>query len=311
MSIWKYKEIKESAGNISEYLTLDEGDTPLEKITLDNKDLLVKREDLNPTGSWKDRGTAYKLTKLVSDGYKEAVIPSSGNAAISFVEYIQKLGLDLTLHIVVSDAVNETKKNILEELTNGTNHKIYFDPKAKRKSSQLSAEKNIPLLRSSLDNEIIYGYWSLGYELAIPLAHANNPVLFISASSGTALVGMVQGLFSKLGDESKMPKVILCQTESCYPIVESLHPEENYNFTEKSLANSIVDKSVLRLPQILKLLKETRGDAVVVENQYLELAKQKLKNQNLSYTSLLPIGAYLKEKENYSGNEIYIIASGR
>lgn len=312
MSIWKYKEIKQAAGsNISDYYTLEEGNTPLEKIAVDDKPVLIKREDLNPTGSWKDRGTAFKLTKLISDGVKEAVIPSSGNAAISFVQYIQKLELNFSLHIVVSNSISGSKKLKLEELVKNTNHKIYYDSKAKRKSSQISSDLKIPILRSSMDSEILSGYWSLGYELANPILHAKNPVLFVSASSGTALVGLAQGLFSKLEDESKMPRIVVCQTESCFPIVENLHPEDNFEFSEKSLADSIVDKSVLRLPQILKIIRETSGDAIVVENQYIELANKKFSNHNLSYTSLLPVAGFLKLKQQFTNNEIFIIASGK
>ena len=75
MSIWDYKEVKNTLENPnSELLTLNEGKTSIDKARIENIEIIIKREDKNPTGSWKDRATAYKLTKLLSEGIHEGVI---------------------------------------------------------------------------------------------------------------------------------------------------------------------------------------------------------------------------------------------
>jgi len=46
-------------------------------------DFYIKREDLNPTGSAKDRALFYQVNNLQKLGFTNAVISSTGNAAIS------------------------------------------------------------------------------------------------------------------------------------------------------------------------------------------------------------------------------------
>ena len=58
MSIWKFEKYFKTKVNDKFRLTLSEGDTPLEKY--ENPfpgvmNLYIKREDKNPTGSFKDR----------------------------------------------------------------------------------------------------------------------------------------------------------------------------------------------------------------------------------------------------------------
>jgi threonine synthase len=314
MSIWKYREIKKTFEPTAKFITLDEGGTAFEN-PLDN--LFLKREDLNPTGSWKDRGTAYKLTELANNGTTEGVISSSGNAAISFLEYSNKVFPEFKINIVVSPEVNKKKLEIIEALVNGTHHQLFLDIQAKKKSTQLAIEKKATLLRASTDSEIIKGYWSLGFELYSDyFKHNSNKenVLLVAVSSGTALVGILQGLFMKLEKEYKLPKVIVCQTQHCNPVVESFYQLNTLeNINERSLADAIVDKSVLRMPQIIHSLKQTNGGALNITNEELENVKKTMEdlNYNLSYTSLLPIAGYIRLKTEMPNSNFICITSGR
>lgn len=317
--IWQHREIKKEIDS-NEYLTLGEGGTELENLS---DDVWLKREDKNPTGSWKDRGTAWKLTSLYSQGINEAVISSSGNAAISLLTYCNELQMEFKVHVVVSTKVNENKKKLLEELA-GDKHKIYFDQKARRKSSQISAEKQIPLLRASTDSDILKGYWSLGFEIYKELSKDKDNVIFCPVSSGTGLVGMVQGLFTRIEDEYKMPRIIVCQTEQVHPVkaqFSEMHSEKRIGkrsieidiSNKEPLADAIVDKTVLRMPQILKILDQTRGKAISISNAQLKEAKKMVeeKGLELSYTSLLSVAGYYQLKDSLEDTNVICIASGR
>ncbi len=311
MSIWKNRFIKKSVElSDKQHLTLEEGYTPVDKIELDNNSyLFIKREDKNPTGSWKDRGTAYKISILMKEGVQEAVISSSGNAAISFLKYANNFQ-NFKMHIVLSTEVNEQKKDIITQLA-GDTHEIYFDNKARKKAARISAEKNIPNLRASTDDEIVKGYWSLGSEIAKEIINKNRNMkakIYCSVSSGTTAVGIAHGLQLELEKESNIPPIVLVQTQSCHPLVEDTEVSE-----VKSYADAIVDKSLLRKPMLEKIIKETKGYALSISNDELENAKEFVEKSGieLSYTSLLGIAAFLREYKKDENSIFITIASGR
>ncbi|MDQ6986008.1 MAG: pyridoxal-phosphate dependent enzyme [Candidatus Dojkabacteria bacterium] len=307
--IWKYKEIKKHITQESNRISLNEGNTPVSQFSDGNNKLFIKREDLNPTGSWKDRGTAFKISKLKQQGISEVVIASSGNAAISLLEY-SKLVDNFKVIIAVSPNLNNKKKEKLETLLEGTVHKIIYDTKAKRAAVRIANENKATLLKSSIDEDILYGYWSLGFELYDLIKYKKNEnwIIFAQVSSGSTFVGIAGGLFFKLETEVSMPRFVACQTTKCHPLVQ------NVGNTEDSLADAIVDKSLLRKPQIEKIIRQTNGEVLAITNEELKKSSEFMTSNNiedLSYTSLLSIAGYLRMRESLNNTNIICITSGR
>ena len=90
--IWPYRHtfgLKENAPII----TLGEGNTPLVFAKVLEKEIALKLEYQNPTGSFKDRLTATEMRFLVSLGATTAVEDSSGNAGASFAAYAARAGI--------------------------------------------------------------------------------------------------------------------------------------------------------------------------------------------------------------------------
>lgn len=294
MSIWKHKEIVTTAGEIKNLITLNEGETPVEKLNYNGSELFLKREDLNPTVSWKDRGTAYKISLLAQNKMTEAVLASSGNAAISFLEYAKKFS-GFRLVVVVSNQIDENKLAKIQEKILNTQHELIVANNPRKKATEISAERKIVNLRSSIDNEIVRGYWSLGFELYETIK--NNPkefAIFAPVSSGTAFVGIAEGIFLKTNDEYEMPAIFACQTQSVHPLIQS-----SFENSEKSIADAIIDKTLLRAPQINKIIANTRGGAFAITNEEILKAEGVLKSLGVSTkfspTSLLSVAGFLRE----------------
>ncbi|MHB1575567.1 MAG: PLP-dependent lyase/thiolase [Candidatus Dormibacteria bacterium] len=79
-------------------MTLDEGDTPLQEApelaaALGVPGLRLKREDLSPTGSHKARSLGLLVSDLLARGQDQAVISSSGNAAVAAAAYAREAGI--------------------------------------------------------------------------------------------------------------------------------------------------------------------------------------------------------------------------
>ncbi|MEO6729422.1 MAG: pyridoxal-phosphate dependent enzyme [Candidatus Dojkabacteria bacterium] len=319
MSIWDNKIIKDSISLDFEPMHLDEAQTPVDVID-EGVPIHLKREDLNPTGSWKDRGTAYKINKLKQDSVKEGVLFSSGNALISFLQYCT-LYPEFKLDCVVSEAIAPNKLNLIKTLMADTQHELNIAFNPKKTAIEISAEKSIPNMRISLDNDIVKGYWSLGIELGKTVkgfkefkeGTVNKDIaIFVPASSGTAAVGMTEGLFLELEKEYLMPRIIVCQTRQVHPFVS----KDEMTGGEISLADAIVDTVGLREEQINKIVKETNGLTLAISNDEIEKAKSYLEersegSEEVSYTSLLSLAGYLKIKENINLKRVICIFSGR
>ena len=80
-------------------VTLGEGDTPLirldrlTKTTGRDVTIYVKFEGLNPTGSFKDRGMCFAVTKAVEAGSQALICASTGNTSASAAAYAARAGL--------------------------------------------------------------------------------------------------------------------------------------------------------------------------------------------------------------------------
>ena len=75
--------------------------------------VFLKREDLNQTGSAKDRAIIYQIQNLKKKGFDSAVISSTGNAAISAAYYCQQEQISLT--VFLSPKVNQNKLDLLKK----------------------------------------------------------------------------------------------------------------------------------------------------------------------------------------------------
>lgn len=312
MSIWKYKEVKNTIINTeTELLTLNEGETLVNQFVIDNNILFLKREDLNPTGSWKDRASAYKITELKEKKITNAVMASSGNAAISLLTY-SKLYPELSLHIVLKNNVNSEKKGLIEKLVAGTNHKLYYTDTPRKLSVEIAVKYNAQNLKTSIDSNLSNAYFSLGIELSALLNKTgdnSDTAVFINVSSGTAFIGIAAGILFRVADEYCMPKLVACQTDVVHPLVPEL-PASN----AISLADAIYDTTCTRAPQIKKIVANTNGSIAVLSNDNILNAQNKLldiSKIHVSNTSALAMAGYLKEKARLNIKKGIIICSGR
>ncbi len=96
--IWRYRHafaLPESAPVVS----LGEGNTPLVTLQQNGHPAWLKLDSLNPTGSYKDRGSAVLLSNLLARDVHSAIEDSSGNAGASFAAYAARAGLNARVYV--------------------------------------------------------------------------------------------------------------------------------------------------------------------------------------------------------------------
>jgi threonine synthase len=246
---------------------------------------------------------AYQISHYYSLGKRAFVISSSGNAAISAGNIIKTIP-DANLEIFISKNIDEKKLNKLMYL-NSKRIKINqgFKPKS---DAILFAKKNDFInLRASTDTNALIGYKTISYELESEARSSDG--IFIPVSSGTAALGIALG-FEDLG--IKIP-IYLCQTTK----INSIASEFDMDFydTETSLADAIVDRVAIRKNELIRVVNDTHGDAFVISDELLFIAKEKMlrNGKDFSFNSLLGLAGLLKAKsQGKKINNPIILASG-
>src|SRR5205085_12534312 len=94
-SLWRYRELLPLPKDV-EPISLGEGGTPLlrGKAFIDDVDLWIKDESLNPTQSFKARGMSVAVSMAKYLGGKKLAAPSAGNAGGALAAYAARAGVE-------------------------------------------------------------------------------------------------------------------------------------------------------------------------------------------------------------------------
>jgi len=250
--------------------------TPLIK----HKHFYIKREDLNPTGSAKDRAIQAQISNLLAKNYTSAVISSTGNAAISAAHFCQKANIALT--VFVSPKINPHKLKLIK------NYFVNVISSSKPISSAYKFSKTYHAynLRQSTDPVAFTGYSQIGQEIMDQLPQVSS--IFIPVGSGTTLYSIAKST----------PKHVLIYAvqPANNPSIASFF-DKNYIPENFSSTDSLSVKFTPLKQIIIKLLK-TRGGGLVINDH---LIQQQLTNLNklsikTSPESALAIAGLVKAK---------------
>lgn len=308
MSIWRFRDLDFIKENYR--LTLNEGDTPLEKINILGDPVSIKREDKNPNGSFKDRSLAYQISYYYEHGINHFVISSSGNAAISAAAYIKLI--DATLDIFLSEKTDVAKKEKLNSVIKNTQKvTLHFTPKAKSDAMKFALEKNYLNLRGSVDDKAVIGFETIAFEL-----FEQDPAIdavFIPCSSGTSTTGIYKGYFELLKQRkiSKIPQIHIIQNTKIHPIASEY--DKNFTSTKTVSTNCIVDRVAKRKRNVMNYIERSSGSGWVVSDEEVDNARRLMGDQlsDISNNSLLSLAGLLKaSQKGYRFRNPCLIFSG-
>ncbi|MEM2673016.1 MAG: threonine synthase, partial [Candidatus Hadarchaeales archaeon] len=169
LRVWKYRPFL-PVEDESKIVTLGEGGTPLyrcrrleEKLGI--KEVYVKYEGANPTGSFKDRGMTVGVTRALELGARTVVCASTGNTSASLAAYAAKAGLKC---VVVLPAGKVAMGKLAQALVYGAKVvaiKGNFD-KALSLLCEICEEKKDFYLLNSLNPFRPQGQKTIGFEIA-------------------------------------------------------------------------------------------------------------------------------------------------
>ncbi|MEM3045969.1 MAG: threonine synthase, partial [Candidatus Bathyarchaeia archaeon] len=247
-TIWRYRELL-PVGEASQIVDLGVGFTPLRRAKrlgdiLDVKELYVKDDTVNPSGSFKDRPAAVAVTKALD--FKAAAVgcASTGNLAAAVAAHAAKAGLPCYVFI---PAGTEAAKTVQASsygakivVVQGT----YDD--ANRLAAEAAERYGWAFANINVRPYYVEGSKTLAFETCEQLSWTTPDRAIIPVGSGALLCAIHKGFqeLAKVGlierDEVRMTGA---QPEGCSPVVSAFRngcndilPVERPETVAKSLA---------------------------------------------------------------------------
>ena len=263
--IWRYKHsfsLPEGAPVIS----LGEGNTPLIWRYIDDRNIGFKMESQNPTGSFKDRGTAVLMSWLKAAGIEAAVEDSSGNAGASFAAYASWTGI--RGKVFIPDSASGPKRQQIESY--GSEVVPVSGPRSNAAEAVLEeVESGAVYASHAYLPHGTAGIASIAYELFDKIGGAPGTVV-MPVGHGSLLLGISLGFQALLeaGLISKLPKLIGVQAAACAPLYESFQTnnlEMPPVFEGKTLAAGVAISDPFHGKEVLAAIHRSGGTILKVE----------------------------------------------
>lgn len=268
--LWRYKEIFQLGDNLP-VVTLGEGNTPLCEIPYHSQSVFAKLEFLNPTGSYKDRGSATLVSFLASRGVKQAVEDSSGNAGASFAAYAARAGI--TADIFIPESASGPKRQQIEAY-GARVHRIP-GPRAESARAVLEEVRQGSVYASHAFMPFgLHGIATIAYEVVEQMGGKAPGTVIAPVGHGGLLYGLMKG-FAALRTASVVtgePFYVGVQSAGCSPVADAFLRGE-FTLREPVESDTIAEGVKVRTPArgeaILRNLSGHRGKIISIHDASL------------------------------------------
>ena len=302
---------------------LGEGNSPLVKLRRISQEyrlpnMYVKDESLNPTGSFKDRGTALAIQKIVSLKIDKIGTVSTGNMATSTAAYGAKADRR-TFVLIKEDISNE--KLLSCGIYGPVMIKVAGDyGELTYKSYELGRKHGICFM-NAVDPFRIEGYKVIGLEIFLQLGHQVPDYIFAPVSSGGHLIGIVRA-YSQLKQQAlidRMPVFIGVQADGCSPIAQAFRsgsPRVERIEKANTIAQAITNPDPPGGNMILNMIREHNGSILAVPDTDILTAQKMLAEKEgifclpASATTLAGCLHMLKTHTFKESDKVVLVVSG-
>ena len=274
-SLWRYGAMLPVVKRFS----LGEGMTPLVPLRVAGDQFYAKLDYLNPTGSYKDRGTTTMLNYLAGHGVQEVIDNSSGNAGASISAFASLADMKATIYVPAATAI-ESKKRLIRSfggtIVEAQDHTAAVYAEAERTTYASHAWSPY----------FVLGQMTAAWETWEQLGRQAPDAVATPVGHGGLFLGFYRGFKAlyEAGLIDNLPRMIAVQSSGVDPIVrawESGSSEPAIITPGHSVADGILVDAPVRGRQILAALKETDGFALRVENEVIEAAQQQMTRMGL------------------------------
>jgi threonine synthase len=283
--VWKYRKLLPISGVP---VSLMEGGTPLYRCkrleeVCGIKELYVKHEGMNPTGSFKDRGMTVGVSRAAELGIKTVACASTGNTSASMAVYAAKAGLKAivllpTGHVALGKVAQALMHGAKVLAINGN-----FDD-ALLLIQRVCSEKGFYLL-NSVNPYRLEGQKTIAFEIVDQLASYDvervpDRVIVPVGNAGN-ISAIYKGFreFHELDIICDVPMMTGIQASKSAPIVDAfrrglaeIEPVANPH----TLATAIRIGNPINAPKALRAIRQSNGVAESVTDEEILKAQKDL-----------------------------------
>jgi threonine synthase len=225
MNLWRYQDVL-PLDNPSALDLYPAGGTPLWLShrfapDLGHGTVYIKDERYGPTSSFKDRQAAVAVAAMNENGIREAVIASTGNAAVAYAAACARAGIKLWVFmtsLVPQEKLREAALFGAEVIRVSGNY-----DQTKQIAAQFAQRKNLLLDRGASSIPARESMKTIAYEIVENLGWRAPDWYIQAVSGGLGPLGVYHGFkeMYDMGLINKVPKLAVIQAEGCSPMVQA------------------------------------------------------------------------------------------
>lgn len=263
----------------------------------------VKLENLQPTGSFKERGAFARLSRLTAEERARGVVAASaGNHAQGVARHASAMGVEATIFMpegTPTIKINQTRQLGAKVVLKGTD----FDDANRLAQAYCEAEGRV-FVHPFDDAFVLAGQGTIATEMleAVP----DLDTLVVPVGGGGLAAGMIQAARSQRPDI----EIIGVQAE-LFPAAHDVFHNCETRSSGVTLAEGIAVREPGRLTQ--RVLRDGLDDMVLVSERQVERAL----NLFLTRLKVLPEGAgaaglaaLMSQPERYAGKKVGLVLTG-
>lgn len=307
IGIWKYWH---GFGLPSEIpmVSLGEGNTPLIWDQDDGDSIAFKLEYLNPTGSYKDRGSAVLVSQLLARGIPLAVEDSSGNAGASFAAYAGRAGIHARIY--VPETASGPKRSQIEVV--GAELIRVPGPRSEAaRAVRAAAAEGIPYASHAYLPFGMTGIATIAFEIYEQIGSMPGTII-APVGHGSLLLAIMRGFkaIQQTEGSDRLPIFVGVQAAVCPPVALKFRGGATMqDAAPKSLAEGVLVQNPVRGDAILKEFSSADDEIVMVDESEILSARDELARRGfyVEPTSALVWAAYRSRKGKYPGPVVMIL----
>jgi len=256
-------------------ISLGEGNTPLLHVErlgslIGVPYLYIKDESLNPTGSFKARGMAVAVSRLLDLGARDVCMASAGNAGLSLSAYCAFAGIRCAIYIPsdsplgVAEECRAYGADVVEV--------IGILPDAARRMEEESESGMRFAVNTFREPCRVEGKKTMAFEIERQSGGKTPDWILFPTGGGTGIVALWKA-YSELAElgwlDARPPRLAAVQSTGCAPVVKAFETgsEEVIPWDDPdTIASGIRVPSSRADSLILRALRESGGTAVAVSD---------------------------------------------
>jgi threonine synthase len=307
--VWRYASWLPAVNPV----TLGEPSTPLVTLPWWTGETTFKLEPAQPTGSFKDRGSALLVSWLRARGVTHVAEDSSGNAGASLAAYCARAGIACDIYVPATASPSK----LTQIAAYGARVIPIEGPRQAATDAAAAAVNEGVVYATHLWNPLyLAGTASFAFELREQLGDVPDVVVF-PLGAGTLLLGALRAFdaLRAAGLTDRVPRIFGVQIEACAPLATAAAAGLDAPATVspgQSAAEGIMLTRPPRGAEILRRTRETGGGVVAVDDPALWDALGRLAHAGLYVeptSAVAPAGLdLLRRSGRIAGHERVVVA---